>query len=483
MVRRLGSEFQPVARGLLEELIKPGSPATAREVAATAIGLLPAASRTDDMLTRLLSDDDPKVVSAAARSIGAIGDAAQLRALVPLLARTPTRRAARLALRRRGAQAVAVLSQCATDESIARRTRLRIPAVLAGIESSEALSALAHLLATDDRPMVQATSEALYRLRLKKPDLSMVPSADVRALILVQAHKCARLRERIAALANAPPADRSPAWELLTDSLRATHERHHLGVYQTLCLCYSPKQIVSCRRSLLDGNLELRANAAELLDNLVPRKLWRELLPILYREDFDKTGRATAHSASSSEKALFEIARGEDHWLRACAVQLIDERGLAGAAGAAGERKRRSETVGSMTVVEKVMALRGVALFEGTPPEHLSLVAAVAADELFPVGSVISEQDAPPGDTYVLLGGKVVVEKDGKPLAELGAGETIGTWALFEDEPSQVTTRVIEEAPVLRIDRGGFEEVLDEHPEIARSLIQQLIRRMRKLAG
>jgi CRP-like cAMP-binding protein len=35
----------------------------------------------------------------------------------------------------------------------------------------------------------------------------------------------------------------------------------------------------------------------------------------------------------------------------------------------------------------------------------------------------------------------------------------------------------------LRIDRFGFEEVLDEHPEISRSLIQQLIRRMRKLAG
>jgi ATP/ADP translocase/HEAT repeat protein len=480
MVRRLGPEFQPVARGLLEELIKPESAATVREVAATAIGLLPAASRTDDMLIPLLSDDDPKVASAAARSIGAIGNEAQLRALVPLLARTPTRRAARLALQRRGEPAVAVLFQSATDESIERRARLKIPAVLAGIESSEALSALAHLLVTDDRLMVQATSETLYRLRLKKPDLSMVPSEDVRALILTQAKKCSRLVGRIAALATDPPAARSPAWELLSDSLRAAHERHHLGVYQTLCLCYSPRQIVSCRRSLLDGNLELRANAAELLDNLVPRKLWRELLPILYREGFEKMGAAAARSVSSSEKALIEIASGEDRWLRACAVQLIDERGLAAIAD---EGERRIETVDSMTVVEKVMALRGVALFAGTPPEHLSLVAAVARDDVFPVGSVISEQNAPPGDTYVLLGGKVVVEQDGLPLGELGVGETIGTWALFEDEPSQVTTRVIEEAPVLRIDRFGFEEVLDEHPELSRSLIQQLIRRMRKLAG
>ncbi len=45
-----------------------------------------------------------------------------------------------------------------------------------------------------------------------------------------------------------------------------------------------------------------------------------------------------------------------------------------------------------------------------------------------------------------------------------------------------MTSTTLEETPALQIDRWGFDEVLDENPEIARALIQQLIKRLRKLA-
>ena len=136
-----------------------------------------------------------------------------------------------------------------------------------------------------------------------------------------------------------------------------------------------------------------------------------------------------------------------------------------------------------MTVVEKVVALQSVEVFRETPPEQLALVAAVARQESFPADSVLCKQSDPPGDLYVLLGGRVALERDGSALGELRKGDSLGTWALFEDEPWQVTARTVEETPTLCIDRAGFEEALEDHPEIARSLIQQLIRRLRSLAS
>jgi len=83
---------------------------------------------------------------------------------------------------------------------------------------------------------------------------------------------------------------------------------------------------------------------------------------------------------------------------------------------------------------------------------------------------------------FVLLGGKVRAERNGAEFGELGQGDALGTWGLFEDEPWKVSAIAVEDTPVLRIDRTGFEDALQENPEIARSLIQQLIRRLRELA-
>ncbi|NIM62086.1 MAG: cyclic nucleotide-binding domain-containing protein, partial [Acidobacteria bacterium] len=72
-------------------------------------------------------------------------------------------------------------------------------------------------------------------------------------------------------------------------------------------------------------------------------------------------------------------------------------------------------------------------------------------------------QDDPPGDMWVLLDGAVSIVRDGKKLGEIGAGEALGTWALFEDDPQQVTATVSTETRALKIDRWAFDEAIDEH--------------------
>ncbi len=476
MVRRLGPEFRPVARDLLRQLLDESSPRDAREVAATAIGMVPVESGMADLLPGLLEDADHKVASAAARSAGSIGGDEHLARVVPLLGRTATRQAARMTLQARGDAAIPVLLESVERDDLDPRAKAKIPLVLSGIDSPEAMAGLARLLAVDDLQMVAASSEALYRVRLKKPDGAMIPAREARDLILAQAARCSRLIKFIQILELDPPEQQSAAWQLTLDSLRSAYARHHLAVFQTLCLCYSPRHIVNCRRSLVDKNLELRANAAELLDNLVPRKLWRELLPVLYREEFGDDRSKPAGGPAESRKTVKRLMEGEDPWLAEVAAHLNDEREN-------GARTSGGNEMGVLTVVEKVVALQGVEVFKDTPPEQLAVVAAIAEEVQLPTGTEIARQDDPPGDMWVLLDGSVTVTRDGNKLGELGKGEALGTWALFEDEPQQITATVSAETHALKIDRWAFDEAIDEHPEISRSLIRQLIRRMRKLAG
>lgn len=299
-----------------------------------------------------------------------------------------------------------------------------------------------------------------------------------------------------------PVADPPPGWDLMVASVRSSFQRTQAAIFRLLCLSYSPKDILNCRRSFFDTNREIRANAAELMDNLVPRKLWRELLPILFQDEFGSETPAHPKAPQSTEQVVVELAAGDDAWVRACALNVIGERRLdearataessvshadarvcESASRAIEKIDGRTQDVAAMTVVEKVVALQGVEVFRETPPEQLAQVASVAREVTFPVDSVLCKQDEPPGDLFVLLDGKVALERDGGSVGELGRGDALGTWGLFEDEPWTFTARTLEETRTLRIDRWGFEEVLDEHPEIARSLIQQLIRRLRKLAG
>lgn len=476
MVRRLGPEFRPVARGLLKQLLNESSPSDAREVAATAIGMVPVESGLADLLPDLLKDDDHKVASAAARSAGSIGGDEQLASVVPLLGRTATRQAARMTLQARGDSAIPVLMNSVDRDDLDSRARAKIPLVLSGIDSPDAMASLARLLSVDDLQMVAASSQALYRVRLKKPDGAMIPDREARDLILAQAARCSRLIEQIQILEQDRPEQRTAAWRLMLDSLRSAYARHHLAVFQTLCLCYSPRHIVNCRRSLVDKNLELRANAAELLDNLVPRKLWRELLPVLYREEFGDQKDKPVGGPQASHETLERLAAGEDKWLAEVAAHLRHERD-------AGTKPAGGDQMGALTVVEKVVALQGVEVFKDTPPEQLAVVAAIAEEVQLPAGTELSHENDPPGDMWVLLDGSVSIVRGDKKLGELGTGESLGTWALFEDDPQQVTATVLVETRALKIDRWAFDEAIDEHPEIARSLIRQLIRRMRKLAG
>ena len=491
LLRRLGPSFRPFGHRLLEEMGRADAPANSREAAATAIGLLPAAEGYDELLPALLRDEDPAVACAAARSAGAVGGRALEARLLPLLARPATRRAARLALAAHGEEALDGLAEALRRPETAEAVRRAVPSVLERIGTPRAVAALVAALRGRDRAVAEAAASALERTRLRGGGFRPIETREALEFALAEARDLRRLREARRALDGAP----GPATRLLAASLGDAAATRRAAVFRRLSLAYPARDMALCRRCLAEFDAERRSNAAELLDNLRPRAQWRRLLPLL-------EGDGDAAAARGDARAVvFDLLSDPEPWLRAVALAAAAELEPAQARAAADAartdpdprvrdaalallrpRRGAADEDVPMSLIDKVLALRRLDLFAEIPAEQLSLVAAVAREATYAPGEVVCRQDDPPGDLILMLDGDVELERDGRPMGRLAPGEALGAFGLFEDAPRPVTARATVRTSALRLDRWGFEDVWTENPELARSLVRQLVRRIRRAA-
>ncbi|MFN0165958.1 MAG: Crp/Fnr family transcriptional regulator [Bryobacteraceae bacterium] len=134
-----------------------------------------------------------------------------------------------------------------------------------------------------------------------------------------------------------------------------------------------------------------------------------------------------------------------------------------------------------LNIVEKVIALEAVELLKSLSPEQLARVASIAREVSVPPGKVIFEAGKDVDALYVVLDGSVEIIRGGDTLLHARQNEVIGAWALFDDEPMQVTARAADDVRLLKINRNDFFELLSDNIEIAAGIFTTLVRRFRKL--
>jgi hypothetical protein len=203
-------------------------------------------------------------------------------------------------------------------------------------------------------------------------------------------------------------------------------------------------------------------------------------------------------------EALRELALGPDPWTAAAALRVASADGLPWAEEAASRRWDHDDEVlraearrivrrdgagqgdrgVTMSLLDRAVALRTVDAFRGVTTDQLALIAAIAHERVLPEGSVLFDEGQPPDSLFVVLDGQVALSRQGKPMGAIAGGEALGTWSLLDDEPRQARA-VAAGGPirVLAIDREDFFDVLAEHNEISRSLMRDLVGRLRTLAG
>jgi CRP-like cAMP-binding protein len=136
-----------------------------------------------------------------------------------------------------------------------------------------------------------------------------------------------------------------------------------------------------------------------------------------------------------------------------------------------------------LNIVEKVIALEGVDLFQNLNPNQLARVAAISTEVREPEGKVILQPSVPLDALYVVLDGAVSLRQDGVEIHSAKQNEVLGAWGLFDSEPMPLVATASEETRLLRIGREDFFEVLADNVEITAAMFSTLVKRFRKLVG
>jgi HEAT repeat protein len=297
-------------------------------------------------ILELMNDADSQVRREAIQAAGLLRSP---ELVVPLIYRTRganTRGEAIEALSRFGPSIAGTLGKVlgnAREPSAIRRAAAK---VLGRIGTPEAVELICGSLEESDKEVRTELYRALGRAAKARPYLPVDKKAVraaldrefARAYGLLQAGEALRLSAEPGSEMLAPGADAAAALlaSALSEELTATERR----LFILLAVLYPEAQMEHLFEGMEDVSSadgpRRRANAVELLDNVLERDLKRKLLPLI--EDLRRPARLRAAAdvlprpRRTREEAIAELCRDATPWVRACALRYACEHGAHGLA-------------------------------------------------------------------------------------------------------------------------------------------------------
>jgi CRP-like cAMP-binding protein len=135
-----------------------------------------------------------------------------------------------------------------------------------------------------------------------------------------------------------------------------------------------------------------------------------------------------------------------------------------------------------LSPVEKVLCLQKVDIFKHATTEMLTYVSSIAEEVAASRESVLFAEHEMSDAMYVVVSGRVRLEKEGKEIIIVGASQSFGTWALFDNTPRLMTAAAVEDTLLLRIYSESFYEFLADHEEVTPAIFKAVIERVKALA-
>ena len=128
--------------------------------------------------------------------------------------------------------------------------------------------------------------------------------------------------------------------------------------------------------------------------------------------------------------------------------------------------------------------LSDIQLFEGLTPAQLDWVAQRAHRRVFPAGTNVLTIEQLGEAVYIILHGtvKIHVESgDGRDviLSIMGAGDLLGEMSLIDSVGRSANAVTLENSLMLWMDKGTFNQLLNDFPPVARNLVRILSARVR----
>jgi CRP-like cAMP-binding protein len=132
-------------------------------------------------------------------------------------------------------------------------------------------------------------------------------------------------------------------------------------------------------------------------------------------------------------------------------------------------------------VVDKMLRIKALPIFEGLTTRQLMDLARVVKEQSLPENTVVVHQGEFDDCLYLVVDGVIHILRGERLLAEAGPGDFFGEIALFEGTARSATAITRSRARLLSLERADLMRIIEEMPGIAISLLQSLSRRVREL--
>lgn len=141
-----------------------------------------------------------------------------------------------------------------------------------------------------------------------------------------------------------------------------------------------------------------------------------------------------------------------------------------------------------MALDDDIRLLSGVELFQSFTPDQLRLLAFGAENMRLASGQILYEAGVEADGAFVVATGRIGLfrenaEGDRVLLAEAGAGAMLGELALIADTVRPTGAVAIGDTELVRLSRKLFHRILQEYPELAVALRDQIARGLTQMVG
>lgn len=134
--------------------------------------------------------------------------------------------------------------------------------------------------------------------------------------------------------------------------------------------------------------------------------------------------------------------------------------------------------------MDKSKTVRSLSFFSGLSDAEVELIASKLIEKVFPLNSIIIEQEQPSDSVYFIYKGagqiyRITQDGNYANIALCGPGDIIGEMGLIDNMPRSANVKAIQETHVLMLRKEDFVNILKQNPSLSINLLKVFSQRLR----
>jgi CRP/FNR family transcriptional regulator len=125
--------------------------------------------------------------------------------------------------------------------------------------------------------------------------------------------------------------------------------------------------------------------------------------------------------------------------------------------------------------------LERVPIFADVERELLEHLAGASREIDVPAGTELTHEGRYEGYVFVVIAGRVGIERDGRMVDTIGAGDFFGEIAAIDGGPRTATAKALEDSRLLVLSHEPFYEVLDASSELRAAVMEAMEWRLARI--